>query len=112
MAWFSPMPPVRTGIAAVSAELVNALRGEHAIDVSTDSSLPRRSLGEGRAHDFVWRHGQKAYDLIVYQIGNSSHHDYIWPYLFRYPGLTVLHDGHLHHARAAALLRTKRARDY
>ncbi len=52
------------------------------------------------------------YDLTVYQLGNSSHHDYLWPYLFRYPGLTVLHDAHLHHARAAALLRTDRADDY
>jgi glycosyltransferase involved in cell wall biosynthesis len=60
----------------------------------------------------VWRHRQKPYDLIVYQVGNSSHHDYIWPYLFRYPGLIVLHDAHLHHARAATLLRTKRLQDY
>jgi glycosyltransferase involved in cell wall biosynthesis len=117
LAWFSPMPPVRTGIAAVSAELVAALAEEHVIDVYTDC-LPRRSFSEGGpregggAHDFVWRQRQRPYDLIVYQVGNSSHHDYIWPYLFRYPGLTVLHDAHLHHARAAALLRTRRARDY
>ena len=96
------MPPVRTGVAAVSAELVPALAGEHAIDVYADSN----------AYDFVWRHRQTRYDVIVYQMGNSSHHDYIWPYLFRYPGLTVLHDAHLHHARAATLLRTNRLRDY
>src|SRR6266542_3312943 len=112
LAWFSPMPPVRTGIAAVSAELVVALAQEHVIDVYTDTGLPRRSGSEGGAHEFVWRQRQRPYDLIVYQVGNSSHHDYIWPYLFRYPGLTVLHDAHLHHARAAALLRTRRARDY
>jgi glycosyltransferase involved in cell wall biosynthesis len=122
LAWFSPMPPVRTGIAAVSAELVAALGHEHVIDVYTDTAfaeapadkdcLPRRSFSGGGAHDFIWQHRQRPYDLIIYQLGNSSHHDYIWPYLFRYPGLTVLHDAHLHHARAAALLRTKRARDY
>ena len=108
LAWFSPMPPVRTGIAAVSAGLVAALADEHEIEVYTDT--PRGTVA--RAHDFVWRHRQRPYDLIVYQVGNSSHHDYIWPYLFRYPGLAVLHDGHLHHARAAALLRTRRALDY
>ena len=52
------------------------------------------------------------YDLTVYQLGNSSHHDYAWPYVFRWPGLVVLHDAHLHHARAAALLRVARADDY
>jgi hypothetical protein len=38
------------------------------------------------AHEFVWRHRRAPYDLVVYQLGNSSHHDYQWPYLFRYPG--------------------------
>jgi glycosyltransferase involved in cell wall biosynthesis len=102
LAWFSPMPPVRTGVAVVSAELVAALNGEHAIEVYTHAN----------AYDFVWRHRQRPYDLIVYQVGNSSHHDYIWPYLFRYPGLTVLHDAHLHHARAATLLQTRRVDEY
>ena len=71
-----------------------------------------RASGARSAHDFVWRHRSQPYDLTVYQLGNSSHHDYLWPYLFRYPGLAVLHDAHLHHARAAALLRTRRASDY
>jgi glycosyltransferase involved in cell wall biosynthesis len=64
------------------------------------------------AHDFVWRHAREPYDLVVYQFGNSSHHDYIWPYALRYPGLVVLHDARLHHARAAALLRERRVADY
>ena len=115
LAWFSPMPPVPTGIATCSAELVEALRAEHEIDVYGDkvTEPARRSLGGGgSAHEFVWRHRLAPYDLTVYQVGNSSHHDFLWPYLFRYPGLAVLHDAHLHHARAAALLRTKRADHY
>ncbi len=135
LAWFSPMPPasagiqrtagygeasptplrgeggpIRTGIAAVSGELVAALGQDHVIEVYTAETGKARSRRD--AHDFVWRHRQRPYDLIVYQVGNSSHHDYIWPYLFRYPGLTVLHDAHLHHARAAVLLRTRRLDDY
>jgi glycosyltransferase involved in cell wall biosynthesis len=112
LAWFSPMPPVRSGVAAVSAELVTRLDDEHDIEVFVDEPVARTG-GRGRsAHDFVWRHRQQPFDLTVYQLGNSSHHDYIWPYLFRYPGLTMLHDGHLHHARAASLLRQRRAEDY
>ena len=112
LAWFSPMPPVATGVAACSADLVAALGADHQIDVYVDEAVARVSPGTRSAHDFVWRHQQQPYDLTVYQVGNSSHHDYQWPYLFRYPGLTVLHDAHLHHARAAALLRTFRAADY
>jgi glycosyltransferase involved in cell wall biosynthesis len=103
LAWFSPFPPVRTGVARCSAELVDVLRRrEWTID----------TYPEAAAHDFPWRHQRQPYDLIVYQFGNSSHHDYEWPYALRYPGMTVLHDAHLHHARAALLLREKRVSDY
>jgi glycosyltransferase involved in cell wall biosynthesis len=103
IAWFSPFPPVRTGIAACSAELVAALRERrHEVDLYPESA----------AHDFVWRRRIAPYDLTVYQFGNSSHHDYEWAYALRYPGLTVLHDTHLHHARAAFLLRERRVDDY
>jgi len=103
IAWFSPFPPVRTGIAGRSAELVAALAAR---GVSVDR------YPEAAAHDFPWRHRQAPYDLVVYQFGNSSHHDYAWPYALRYPGLVVLHDTRLHHARAALLLREKRVADY
>jgi glycosyltransferase involved in cell wall biosynthesis len=112
LAWFSPVPPVPSGIAACSAALVAALGDDHQIDVYVDEPVVRLAPGTRSAHEFVWRHRRDPYDLTVYQVGNSSHHDFLWPYLFRYPGLTVLHDAHLHHARAAALLRTRRAADY
>lgn len=103
LAWFSPVPPVPTGIAGRSAELIERLtRRGHAIEVFDERS----------AHDFVWIRQQRPFDLVVYQFGNSSHHDYEWAYALRYPGLVVLHDTRLHHARAALLLRERRAADY
>jgi glycosyltransferase involved in cell wall biosynthesis len=116
LAWFSPWPPQTSGIAVSSAEAVPSLAGRgHGIDVFVDARctpvLPAGpeapSAGEIRvqsAHDFVWRAGRRQYDLVVYQAGNSRLHEYLWPYLFRYPGLTVLHDARLHHARASARL--------
>ncbi len=120
LAWFSPLPPVPSGIAACSADVLGELGRRHSVDVYAHVSDPRESLPTlgslesvrvHSAHDFVWRNRAEPYELTVYQVGNSSHHDYIWPYLFKYPGLSVLHDVHVHHARAAALLRTKRAAD-
>jgi len=111
LAWFSPVPPVRSGVAGRSDELVRALRRRgHQIDIYVDDTLADESSRS--AHDFPWRHLQQPYDLTVYQFGNSSHHDYAWPYAFRYPGLAVLHETRLHHARAALLLREKRVADY
>ena len=103
IAWFSPLPPSGTGIAAYSADVLPLL---DAPDLSIDR------YEEINAHDFVWRHRLSPYDLVVYQLGNSRWHDYMWGYLFQYPGLTVLHDARLLHARAAQLLSTRRVDDY
>ena len=90
VAWFSPMPPSRSGIAAYSAEVLPLLAGrDNTVDVFIDENAP----------DFVWKHRRNPYDLTVFQLGNASCHDYIWAYLFRYPGLVVLHDAQLHQAR-------------
>lgn len=125
LAWFSPWPPQPSGIAGRSAEVVPRLAARaHAIDVFVDDAavkVPARyadappAPGEVRissAHDFVWRHARDPYDLVVYQIGNSRLHEFIWPYLFRWPGLAVLHDARLHHARGSALLMRQKKQAY
>ncbi len=125
LAWFSPWPPDPSGVAGRSADVVPVLAARgHGIDVFVDESRvptegrqPASPPAAGRvrvlgAHDFVWREAARSYDLVVYQVGNSHLHEYIWPYLFRWPGLAVLHDGRLHHARALALLSRGRAADY
>ena len=116
LAFFTPLPPERSGIARYSAELLPALAQRHTIDVFIDGPPPPGSGLEGidmfGAHDFVWKHARNPYDLTVYQLGNATCHDYMWAYLARYPGLVVLHDGQLHHARGRALLAGKREARY
>ena len=98
-------------------ELLPAISASHDIDVFVDgrpSGLfePDPRIRLFAAHDFLWKKRREGYDLIVYQMGNAPFHDYIWPYLFRCPGLVVLHDGQLHHARARLLLQQRRYDDY
>ena len=117
VAWFSPLPPVRSGIATVNAALLERLDGEMAIDCFVDRrAYPQMRRPRERrvfdAHDFVWKMRRAPYDLVVYQLGNAAWHDYMWAYLARYPGLVVLHDPRLHHARARHLLQQGRADDY
>src|SRR5437667_430192 len=45
IAWFSPLPPIRSGIATYTPEIVPRLASAHAIDL----------FDEGTAHDFVWK---------------------------------------------------------
>lgn len=124
LALLTPWPPQPSGIATCAADLVPALAAAgHAIDVLVDEALVAVDRGPDGppapghvrvlgAHELVWRMARGHYDLPVYQIGNSWAHGFIWPYLFRYPGLTVMHDARLHHARATTLLSRGRADDY
>jgi len=120
IAWFSPLPPNRSGIAAYCAELLPRLAAheiEAFIDDSGGQDAPARIAPvEGAtirgAHDFPWRHARQPYDVVVYHLGNDRCHDYMWPYLARYPGLLVLHDAQLHQARAQALIRQHREADF
>ncbi len=132
IAWFSPLPPVHSGIAAYSVDVLDDVRRGHQVHLYVDDRvwgaaggglhaglgpliLPLagpHGLPLYRAYDFVVRHEQAPYDLIVYQLGNAACHRFMWPYLLRWPGLVVLHDGALHHARAQALLADRRPADY
>jgi glycosyltransferase involved in cell wall biosynthesis len=117
LAWFSPLPPVRSGVADYSVDVLRAIRARHDVDVFVQSHA---ELAHGRAagfsawpaHDFVWRQHRAPYDLTVYQLGNAWCHEYLWPYMVQFPGLVALHDGQLHHARAWSLLRRQREHDY
>jgi glycosyltransferase involved in cell wall biosynthesis len=119
VAMFSPLPPTRSGIADYTVELLTTVGRRHEVEVFVASREELESWPAGRApftvrgaHDFVWARLRTPYDLVVYQMGNAWCHDYMWPYLFRWPGLVVLHDAHLHHARAWSLLRGRRQADY
>jgi glycosyltransferase involved in cell wall biosynthesis len=125
LAWFTPWPPQATGIAGRSVDVTRVLAARGwAIDVFVDRgrvpsarSAPDDAVRPGEvriqsAHDFVWRHHRRQHDLVVYQLGNSTAHTFIWPYLLRYPGLAVLHDAHLHHSRGAALITPESAGAY
>jgi hypothetical protein len=81
LAWFTPLPPVRSGIAHYSAEVLPSLLTTHAIDVFV-ASAAEITTAEGHglparpAHDFVWLNHKAPYDLIVYQLDNAHCHDF------------------------------------
>ena len=112
VAIFSPLPPQRSGIAHYTAELLPLLLREHEIDLYTDCAELHSSVDSDLnifdAHDFVWKRKHAPYDHVIYQLGNATCHDYMWPYLAHYPGHIVLHDGHVHHSRARSLLSQNR----
>ena len=100
LAYFSPLPPARTGIADYSAELLPALSQHYDIDVIVCSDAEKTPLPSGclAVRDAAWfeRHA-RLYDRIVYHIGNSLFHHHMFPLLEKFPGVVVLHDFYIGH---------------
>ena len=77
VAFFSPLPPAKSGIADYSATLLTELA--LLADVTTFSTMPT-------AYD------PSDFDVAVYQIGNNSHHDFCYEMALAYPGVVVIHE--------------------
>ena len=85
VAYYSPLPPERSGIADYSAMLLPELEGR--IDVEVARRGGRR-----------WRRAAPGGDVALYHVGNDPrHHSWIVEELRRRPGVVVLHDFVLHH---------------
>jgi glycosyltransferase involved in cell wall biosynthesis len=121
LAWFSPLPPHRSGIAAYSADILSRLAPHHEIEAFVDDgpggfgaagTFPLPGVTVRNAHLFPPSAAVHPHDLTVYQVGNHICHHYMWAHLVHYPGLVVLHDAQLHQARARALIQQFRPDDY
>jgi glycosyltransferase involved in cell wall biosynthesis/SAM-dependent methyltransferase len=82
VAFFSPLPPSKSGIADYSAALLEPL-GRLA------EVIPFRSAEE--AFD------PGAFDIALYQVGNNSWHEFVYRAALSHPGVVVLHEANLHH---------------
>jgi glycosyltransferase involved in cell wall biosynthesis/SAM-dependent methyltransferase len=82
LAFFSPLPPARSGIADYSAALLHELG--KLVDVETFSSKPVRF-------------DPRNFDAVLYQIGNNAHHDFCYETALEHPGVVVVHEANLHH---------------
>jgi glycosyltransferase involved in cell wall biosynthesis len=95
IAYFSPFPPKRTGIALYSEQLAQSLRSimeVHCFDFDnsygSDAAVTFADFARrGRIQELA------QYDAVVYQLGNNPHfHLRIFETLRQFPGMVVLHD--------------------
>lgn len=95
LAFVSPLPPERTGIADYAVQLLPALRVHFDITliVQQDRLTLPPELAVLPVQDSTWLRGHAdAFDQILYQIGNSEFHRHMFSLLDEYPGVVVLHD--------------------
>lgn len=83
VAFVSPLPPVRSGVAFHAAELLQRLRERFDVQAVAPES----------AASFVAQ--AHAYDAVIYHIGNSRAHRVACELLLQCPGIVVLHDVYL-----------------
>src|ERR1051325_9207086 len=82
VAFFSPMPPAKSGIADYSSALLAHLG--HPAEVETFAARPA-------AFD------PSRFDICVYQLGNNPYHGFVYEAAMENPGVVVLHEANLHH---------------
>lgn len=95
LAYVSPLPPERSGIADYSAELLPVLSEHYRIEAISDQRevsddwvrqhIPLRSCAWFEQH-------ADCYDRVLYHMGNSTSHAHMPGLLERHPGVVVLHE--------------------
>src|SRR5260370_10979111 len=83
IAFFSPMPPAKSGIADYSAALLDSL--VRVAEVTVFSGDDSKKFDPSR------------FDVCLYQIGKHSHHAFAYEEALRTPGVVVMHESNLHH---------------
>lgn len=101
LAYFSPVNPQRSGISDYSEQLLPHLADYADIDIYVDGYMPstegigdRFRIYDYRAFEEISEH--RHYHLVVYQMGNSAFHEYMYQTLLTHPGAVILHDFVLH----------------
>jgi glycosyltransferase involved in cell wall biosynthesis len=117
IAYFTPLPPSRTGIAEYSAGLLPELSSAGLqVDLFTaQSEVDAELFTRFAVCNYLERpellKEVPGYDLAVYHMGNNlEFHEHIYAAALRHPGLVVLHDYVLHHLLVAIFLRRRKDR--
>ncbi len=82
VAYFSPLPPARSGIADYSEALIESLRPLMDLEIF---SSPEPAYDPAR------------FDIALYHIGNNGFHGFVYETALQHPGVVVLHESNLHH---------------
>lgn len=85
VAFFSPMPPSKSGIADYSAALAEPL--SRLVDLEVFDKAPT-SFDPAK------------FDVNLYQLGNNPYHEFIYRAALRHPGVVVMHEANLHYLLA------------
>jgi glycosyltransferase involved in cell wall biosynthesis/SAM-dependent methyltransferase len=90
VAFFSPLPPCRSGIADYSETLIEHLKPLADLEVFADGNRPFDA---------------SRFDVALYHLGNNPYHAFVYEAALRHPGVVALHESNLHHLIADLTIR-------
>lgn len=90
VAFFSPLPPCRSGIADYSETLAEHLKPLLELEVFADGDRPFDA---------------SRFDVALYHLGNNPYHGFVYEAALRHPGVIVMHESNLHHLIADLTIR-------
>lgn len=101
LAFFTPLPPTKSGISDYSVELAYFLKNFFQITfvISDESQAPTILPSDTFFLKYKeWRDLKNKKSFICfYHMGNNIYHDYIYDEILVNPGVTLFHDFSLHH---------------
>lgn len=115
IAFFTPLPPLQSGISDYSVDIIGDLAKYYDIDIYIDSNYePTIIIPDGVRicnHKSFPRHYREYFE-ILYQVGNSAFHSYMFRYIQKYKGIVVLHDYNMHGVTIHRCFTTERKKNY
>jgi len=90
VAFFSPLPPSRSGIADYSETLAAHLKPLVELELFADGDQPFDA---------------SRFDIALYHLGNNPYHGFAYEAALRHPGVVVMHESNLHHLIAELTIR-------
>ena len=99
LAWYSPLPPMPSGIADYSIEILPYLVAKAEVDVFCPRAggfrRPKAPPGSTLLDPVDFN--PDAYDATFHHLGNNPFHEFVYVEARRRPGIAVFHDAVLHH---------------
>lgn len=94
LAYISPIPPDKSGIAKYSEELLKKLSDIYEIHVITNSTIYNSELKNNVKFTSIneFKESYLSYDRVLYHFGNSGYHKEMYDFFWEFPGVIVLHD--------------------
>lgn len=108
LAWLSPLPPIPSGIADYSAEILPLIAEEAQVHVYSPTAGLRGKVTVPRGIEVhpprSFRRRADGYDAAFFHLGNNPHHEFVYRIATELPGVAVFHDFVLHHLIAHLFL--------